>query len=78
VLARGASLGTVLAIALAFAACETHDDKAETVPYVGAVEAILETRCVRCHADPAPPGEWRADSYVDAIGCGTSGPVTFL
>lgn len=74
-LPRSTLIATVL-VAGAFAACETTDAR-ELTTYTGRVQALLEAKCVQCHADIAPAGGWAADSYLGAIGCTASGaPVT--
>lgn len=59
------------------AACETARDPAPAAVYTGQVQPLLEARCTRCHADPAPAAGWSASSYRGAIGCTADAtPVT--
>ena len=68
----------MLALGGVFAACETpRETRRETTTYTGQVQALLEARCLRCHAGLAPAGGWSARSYLEAIGCTDSGdPAT--
>lgn len=50
-----------------------RQDQDETPVFRGEVGPLLGAKCARCHAGDAPAGGWRADSYVGAIGCTSSG-----
>lgn len=64
-------------VAGAFAACDKPRDERAPASYATDAKAVLDARCVRCHAGSAPAGGWAADSYLGAIGCAASGaPVT--
>jgi hypothetical protein len=58
-----------------FFACQTarEPEPRAPTPFLGRVETLLATQCVRCHAGSAPAGGFRADSYLHAIGCTSSG-----
>jgi predicted CxxxxCH...CXXCH cytochrome family protein len=72
-MSRSILLPTAVILA-AFAGCENpRDERAPAVAYRGQIEALLQARCVRCHAGLAPAGSFRADTYLGAIGCTTSG-----
>ncbi len=61
----------LLSAAISSASCTSERTKdREAVPtYKNDVAALLGARCSRCHAGAAPAGDFRADSYVGAIGC---------
>jgi len=67
-------LASLSSIVTAGLSCETRrDDQAAPVVYDREIRSLLETQCLRCHAEPAPAGGWAADSYLGAIGCTASG-----
>jgi predicted CxxxxCH...CXXCH cytochrome family protein len=57
----------VVAFASILAACSSERRAAER-PLYGEVKGLFDTRCLRCHADPAPAAGFRAGRYVDLIG----------
>jgi len=46
---------------------------ADDPTYRDDVAAILDARCARCHANAAPAGGFRTNTYAGAIGCTASG-----
>jgi hypothetical protein len=51
---------------------------ADEPTYRDDVAAILDARCARCHANGAPAGGFRANTYAGAIGCTASGRSAVL
>lgn len=66
-------------LCVVFGACREHRIPAEQrVDYRTDVQPILVERCAACHGADRAEGGWRADRYVDAIGCDDTGPVTVV
>lgn len=70
-LRRGAPafVSAALALAALTPACSSTD-RAEAPPtFRENVAAVLQAKCVECHAGANPAGGWRAGSYMEVIGC---------
>lgn len=63
-----------VALLVAAAACREERVPDEPLPsYHTSMGALLRARCASCHSGAAPPGGFRADSYVGAVGCTDDG-----
>ena len=73
-----ARIATGMAVAwMALGACREHRLPAEELVDFGTdIQPLLADRCVTCHGAARAEAGWRAERYVDTIGCADSGPVT--
>lgn len=67
------TLPCILAVAALAACAAARNEPGDAPTYRDGVADLLRAKCARCHAGPAPPAGWRADTYESAVGCVSSG-----
>jgi predicted CXXCH cytochrome family protein len=69
-----AALGVLAAFGLLASSCsEERTQRGAPPTWRNDVGAVLEAKCVKCHAGEAAAGGFHADTYLGAIGCTASG-----